>query len=102
MRQILIDHVRSKHTRKRGGQWARVTLRTNETSSEQNVLDLLALDRALEQLEQRDARLARIVELKVFGGMASGETAAVIGVSTRTVVIDCKVARLWLKRLMAT
>jgi DNA-directed RNA polymerase specialized sigma24 family protein len=48
------------------------------------------------------ARLARIVELKVFGGMASGETAAVIGVSTRTVATDCKVARLWLKRLMAT
>jgi RNA polymerase sigma factor (sigma-70 family) len=64
-------------------------------------LDLVILDEALARLAQLDARQARIVELRFFGGLTVEETAAVIGSSPRTVKRDWQVARAWLRREMS-
>jgi DNA-directed RNA polymerase specialized sigma24 family protein len=66
------------------------------------LLDVLQLDRALSKLEIEAERAARIVELKVFGGLTAEEIGLVLGVSPRTVVSDWKVARLWLAHEMGS
>jgi RNA polymerase sigma factor (sigma-70 family) len=58
----------------------------------------VALDRALEALEQADARKSRIVELRFFGGLSVEETAEVLDVSVDTVKRDWRLAKLWLLR----
>jgi RNA polymerase sigma factor (sigma-70 family) len=63
-------------------------------------LDLLALDRALEKLAAEDARKARVVELRFFGGLSMEETAQALGVSLRTVHSDWAFARAWLYRTL--
>ena len=60
------------------------------------VADLLALDEALEALEQRDERMAKIVQLRYFAGLSVEETAAALEVSERTVKREWNVARAWL------
>ena len=60
--------------------------------------ELLALDRALGALETLDARQARIVELRFFGGLGIDETAEVVGVSSATVKREWRTARAWLRR----
>jgi RNA polymerase sigma factor (sigma-70 family) len=60
--------------------------------------DLVALDEALLRLAATDARQARVVELRFFGGLTVDETAEVLGVSARTVKGDWQVAKLWLLR----
>ena len=59
---------------------------------------MLALDEALQRMEQMDPRRSRIVELRFFGGLSVKETAGVLGVSEETVMRDWKVARAWLRR----
>jgi len=58
--------------------------------------DLLALDESLRQLAQLDARQSRIVELRMFGGLTVDQTAAVLGISSKTVKRDWTIARAWL------
>jgi len=103
MRRLLVDYARGKGRAKRGGAGGRVAL--GEVSSaaphELAAEDLLALDAALERLASLDARQARIVELRYFGGMTVPEVAHMLGVSTRTVEDDCTHARAWLKRCLA-
>jgi DNA-directed RNA polymerase specialized sigma24 family protein len=60
------------------------------------VVELLTLNQALDRLAQRDARLARIVEYRFFGGMAEAEIAEALGLSTRTIERDWKRARAYL------
>jgi RNA polymerase sigma factor (TIGR02999 family) len=101
MRQVLVDHARTRAADKRGGHRERVTL--DEAVALQpghGDVDLLALDDALRQLSERDDRLARLVELRYFGGMSIEETAEVLGTSTATVKRDWATARVWLRRLM--
>jgi RNA polymerase sigma-70 factor, ECF subfamily len=64
-------------------------------------VDLVALDEALAQLELLDARQCRVVELRFFGGLSVEETAAILGVSPRTVELDWKMARAWLYQRLA-
>ena len=59
---------------------------------------LLALDEALKQLEEKDPRLSRIVELRFFGGLSEEETGEVLGISVRTVKRDWSIAKAWLYR----
>ncbi|HMB71449.1 MAG TPA: sigma-70 family RNA polymerase sigma factor [bacterium] len=96
MRQILINHARDRSALKRGGAWQRVTLDEDVAGRPDRNLELLELDDALQRLASRDARMAQVVELKVFAGMKVREVAHVLGVSPRTVDNDWKVARLWL------
>lgn len=98
MRQILIDHARRKSTEKRGGGWERVTLDEGADVGSELGLDVLELDEALSRFAALDDRAARVVELRVFGGMTVEESAHVLGVSPRTVNNDWSVARMWLTR----
>jgi len=60
--------------------------------------ELLALDRALEELEKIDPQQAKIVELRFFGGLTVEETAEVAGISPRTVKREWRTAKAWLRR----
>lgn len=98
MRQTLIDHARRKSTEKRGGGWERVTLDEGAEVGSERGLDVIELDEALCRFAALDDRAARVVELRVFGGMTVEESAHVLGVSPRTVDNDWSVARMWLTR----
>ncbi len=96
MRRILVDHARAKHAAKRPGALQRVDLDDGLLLSQEQFDEIIALDRALDRLSQIDARQARIVELRYFGGLSSEETAEALGLSSITVQRDWAVAKAWL------
>jgi RNA polymerase sigma-70 factor, ECF subfamily len=98
MRRILVDVARSKGSRKRGGGVVRVTFDDALAETPGPGRDLVALDDALEALAAVDARKARVIELRYFGGLSVEETAAVLTVSADTVMRDWKLAKAWLQR----
>ena len=102
MRRILIDHAREHLAQKRGGGAHQVTLSGIEaTPDEAGPVDVLALHGALERLALLDARQARLVELRYFGGLSIEETAEALEVSPATVQREWATARAWLKRELA-
>lgn len=104
MRRILVDSARARLSAKRGGHLHR------EEHSEAPDLDqipdlssrrdseLVAVHEALDGLVRIDARKARVIELRFFGGMSVDETAVVLAVSPQTVMRDWKLAKVWLTR----
>jgi RNA polymerase sigma-70 factor (ECF subfamily) len=98
MRHILIDHARRKRADKRGGGLDRVTLSGVLSSSGEQPYDAIDLDEALEKLAGIDERQARVVELRFFAGLKVAEVASMLGVSDRTVELDWRMARAWLRR----
>jgi RNA polymerase sigma factor (TIGR02999 family) len=96
MRRILVDHARRFRAARRGGSWEQVALDDVQIPIEERADRLIALDDALDRLEALNPRLARIVECRFFGGMTEEETAAVLGVTDRTVRRDWVKARGWL------
>jgi len=101
MRQILVDYARSWKAAKRDA-GCRVSLSNASDIPITMDEDLLALDRALEELARIDERQARIVELKFFGGLSSSSAASVLNISRATVDREWAVARLWLHRRVRT
>jgi RNA polymerase sigma factor (TIGR02999 family) len=95
IRQILVDHARSRGRQKRGGDRQRVTLVTDLADPNGSV-DLLALDDALNALDEFSPEGRRIVELKFFGGLTEAEIAESLGLSERTVRRRWHFARSWL------
>jgi RNA polymerase sigma factor (TIGR02999 family) len=94
MRRILVDHARGKKAGKRGG--LKLSLDdVCQVSSEPNE-DLVLVDDALKELEERDPDAARVVELKFFGGYTDQETAKILDVSVARVRRDWEFARTWL------
>jgi RNA polymerase sigma factor (TIGR02999 family) len=100
MRQILVDHARSRNSQKRGGDAARVPLDDVLLVSEPKALELLALDDALERLAVAHPRKCEVVEMRFFGGLSVEEVADVLGVSRLTVIRDWNFARAWLHSVM--
>lgn len=98
MRQVLIDRARRRATAKHGGDRRRIPLEARHLRFREPLDDLLALEEALNRLEARSERLARVVEFRFFAGMSTAEVAEVVGVSTRTVERDWTKARLFLHR----
>lgn len=98
MRQILVDHARSRGSVKRGGGEVRVELEERAAASSSPEVDLLELDEALKRLAALDPRKSRVVELHFFGGLSLEETAEALKVSTKTVQRDWDLARGWLYR----
>ena len=98
MRNILVDHARSKHRNKRGGDAMKVSLADVNEIVPENDLDLLALDEALTRLSAVDEQQVKVVELRYFGGLSLEETAEALNVSRATVARDWNVARAWLHR----
>ena len=101
MRRILVDYARSRKARKRGGSRTRVTLDEALASSGPRVLDLIALDDALNELATLDPKQSRVVELRAFGGLSVEETAEVMEISPATVKRYWSFSRAWLARRMA-
>lgn len=97
MRQALVDkHRRAKSRQQEQHLHDDEVLATLAAEPGLPVADLLALDEALEALEQRDERMAKIVQLRYFAGLSVEETAAALEVSERTVKREWNVARAWL------
>lgn len=97
MRRILVDYARRRSARKRPSGGLRVELNEWRASEQPRVDQMLVLDEALRRLEELDARQARIVEMRYFGGLTEEEVAEVLGISTRTVKRDWTSARAWLQ-----
>jgi RNA polymerase sigma-70 factor (ECF subfamily) len=100
MRRILVDHARARCAEKRGGQAARVTFDEALVVTDDERLDFIALDDALQALSTFDDRKSRVIEMRFFGGLSVEETAAVLKVSPATVMGDWRLAKAWLKREM--
>jgi RNA polymerase sigma-70 factor, ECF subfamily len=96
MRRVLVDHARAVNADKRPGAHQRVELDSGLGASE-NIVDLLALDEALERLATWDERQSQIVEMRFFAGLNFEEIAEVIGISERTAKRDWTMARAWLR-----
>ncbi|HET6681646.1 MAG TPA: ECF-type sigma factor [Gemmatimonadaceae bacterium] len=102
MRQILVDRARAQSAAKRGGRRANVTLDDDALVVAGEPEALLEIDGALARLGETAPRLARIVEYRFYGGMTEDETAAVLGVTTRTVQRDWLKARMLLRRALTS
>ncbi len=96
MRQVLTDFSRAQQSEKRGGRKAHVDLSQIDSPSRAAPVDFLDLNVALEELVRLDARQARVVELRYFGGLKNTEVAAVLAISEPTVERDWRAARAWL------
>ena len=98
MRRLAVDEARKRASERRSPE--RITLAGLAREATGHEVDLLRLDKALDELRERDARWARIVELRFFAGMSGDEVAQVMGLSRRTVVREWALARSWLKRTL--
>jgi RNA polymerase sigma-70 factor, ECF subfamily len=98
MRQILVDHARAQRSQKRGGGAAPVTLNEAISFAPERGADVIALDEALKALAEADARKAKIIELRHFGGFSVEETAQALGVSVATISRETRMAEAWLYR----
>jgi RNA polymerase sigma factor (TIGR02999 family) len=99
MRQVLVDHARTRRAIKRGSGEAHDPLSSALSVAVESMdVEVIALDCALEQLSALDPDQARIVELRFFGGLTVDETAGVMGTSAGTVKREWSMARAWLRR----
>jgi RNA polymerase sigma factor (TIGR02999 family) len=96
MREILIDYARARQRLKRGGEWQRISLTDAENIAQEQAVDLLLLDDALQRLAAVDGRKSHVVELRFFGGLTLEETAEVLRLSTPTIEREWRAARAWL------
>ncbi len=101
MRQVLVDRARKASAGKRGGDWRREDFEEALELPIPDGTDLLALDRALAELEAMDERMARVVELRYFIGLEVPEVAMTLGVAERTAQRDWIAAREWLRKCLA-
>jgi RNA polymerase sigma factor (TIGR02999 family) len=98
MRRVLVDYARSRDRLKRGGEAILVSFTEAANVRLGESADVLALDKALRELEKIDPRKSQIVEMRFFGGLSQEETAAALNVSVGTVRRDWSLGRAWLAR----
>ena len=100
MRWILVDHARRRRSEKRGGDQPTICL-NDDLDVEQAaapIVDIIALDEAMNRLEELEPRQSRVVELRYFAGLTIEETAELLGVSISSVKDDWRIAKIWLYR----
>jgi RNA polymerase sigma factor (TIGR02999 family) len=102
MRQILIDHARTRQYEKRGGGSTRISLEEAAVISDQRAEELVELDEALIALAAIDERQSQIVEMRYFGGLTIAESAEYLKVSPDTVTRDWNMSKAWLYRRLNT
>ena len=98
MRQVLVDHARRRKAEKRGGDQQQVTLLEELLPGDETTFDLLDLHEAIDKLAGLHPDMARLVELRFFGGLNLEDLMEVLGQPRRTVDRNWKFARLWLAR----
>ncbi len=101
MRRILLDHARKHRSARRGGDGQKVLLEDTMAISEQQPLDVIALDAALDKLAVLDPTQAQMVELRFFAGLSVEETAEVLKLSPATIKRSWNSARAFLHREIA-
>ncbi|HYP07858.1 MAG TPA: ECF-type sigma factor [Bryobacteraceae bacterium] len=105
MRQVLIDYARSRATQKRNDPGSQVISATSIEIQGENgaqLMDLIALDDALAALAADNERLARLVEMRFFGGMTAEESAEALGISVHVVRHELRFAQAWLRRKLSS
>lgn len=99
MRRVLIDHARIRGAQKRGSGQAALSLEhAGALLAEDGTEELILLDDALNRLAEANPRAAQVVERRFFAGLTLDETAASLGLSTKTVQRDWTLARAWLQK----
>ena len=98
MRRILVENVRRKRSRKRGGDRSRQDVDEIELAAPEPQEDLLALDEALNKLAAKDPLKAELVQLRYFGGLTVEEAARALGISSTTAERYWTYAKAWLLR----
>ena len=99
MRQVLVDHARSKHSQKRGKGIHHASLDTlTHEVVDQSESDILLLNSALERLHMQNERQAALVELRYFIGLSLEDAANMLAISIATAKRDWAFARAWLFR----
>ncbi|MGB0132582.1 ECF-type sigma factor, partial [Dokdonella sp.] len=101
MRQIVVDHARRRHADKRGGQQTLLSLSGVDPDSTDRPETIVALDEALKALHERDPRLVRIVEYRVFAGLDTQQIADLLGLTPRSVQLDWLRAKAWVGQALA-
>jgi RNA polymerase sigma factor (TIGR02999 family) len=112
MRRVLVDYARQRCAQRRGSGAERLSLSDTQAALEvehaqastfaDDSVDVVAIDTALQKLEQIDVPQSQIVELRYFGGLTLEETADVAGISVATVKREWSIARAWLRRELAS
>ena len=102
MRHILVDYARQHASAKRGGKVERVTLDDKATVSRKRASALVALDEAMQALEEIHPRRSQVVELRYFGGLNNKEASEVLKVSEATIERDWRFAKAWLYRELSS
>ena len=108
MRQVLVDYAKARATKKRGGSGhgnpERVAWTTGLGARGQarvDLLNLIEVDGALDALAREDESLAKLIEMRYFGGMTAEETAEALGRSVHVVRHDLRLAQAWLRRQLS-
>jgi RNA polymerase sigma factor (TIGR02999 family) len=100
MRQILVNHAKSRLSGKRGLGLANISLDDVQPAVHREAAEIVALHEALDALQAVDPRKSMVVEMRYFGGLSIEETAEAMGTSVATVNRDWRLARSWLIRQM--
>lgn len=103
MRRILVDHARRRARLKHGGGMVAITLTDDQarTLSVDRDQDVLSVDEILTRLENADARQAKIVEMRFYGGLTLDEVAESLGISRRTVAYEWRAVKAWMRAEMS-
>jgi RNA polymerase sigma factor (TIGR02999 family) len=99
VRRVVVDYLRERSAEKRGAGAVALSwedLGSGEQPSTSDPIEWLAMDQALTRLQALDADCARVVELRLFGGLTTEGIAAVCGSSVATVGRQWRFARTWL------
>lgn len=96
MRRIIVDQARHKATSRAGGQFQRLELSEVDPAIDGPTLDVLALNEALQKLEEKDPRKAELIKLRFFAGLSNQQAAEVLGIAASTADLDWAYARSWL------
>jgi RNA polymerase sigma-70 factor (ECF subfamily) len=97
MREILVERARARNASKRGGSRVRVSFENAVVASGEASIDILALHESLDRLLVLDPQLARIVELRFFGGLTVEDTAEILDSSPATIKRNWSMAKAWLR-----
>jgi RNA polymerase sigma factor (TIGR02999 family) len=101
MRQIVVDHARRRQADKRGGQQPAMSLSGIDADNADRPETVVALDEALTMLGERDPRLVRIIEYRVFGGLDTRQIAELLGLTPRSIQLEWLRARAWVGQALA-